>query len=196
MTTIQRRLFGRNRPHINTNARHCAMLRKSLECFSDQYLDAKFDRPTHLRVVMGTADGFFQLGKITSNVMRDGRIVFRETDIPDAEARHALLAYRDAYDACFPKRGNDYRARDPQAIEAMQAAEQRWHIFILRYRLARNMGGRPDWALEPLPGLERVRVAPEPRAPKRKFLGVVDISDDDEALRPRKKFLGFVDLTN
>lgn len=194
--------------------------------------------------------------------MRNGHLVSYETAPPDLEAREALRTYRDAYDAYYMSRGNDYAIRNPAAQVAMQAAEQAWHHWIVAYRAARGMPGRPGWALEPLPGLQRVRVAPAPAparqparqpapatpararaapastpraqgrraafhtlptpprsspapvridlshiddelarpAPKRRFLGEIDISDDEDnaVMRPRKKmkFLGYIDLTN
>jgi hypothetical protein len=76
MTPAHRRLFGPNHPHPNTNARHHAILRKSLELFSVQELQATFGSPTNLRVVMGTGYGFFQLGKITSNFVSTIRILY------------------------------------------------------------------------------------------------------------------------
>jgi hypothetical protein len=155
-------------------------------------------------------------------------------------------------------RGNNYTIRKPTAKLALQAAEQAWHNWIVPYLAAHGMPGRPDWALQPLPGLQRVHVAPartptstpglqnvrvapvhaptstppaqrhqaqfplptpppsspafvhidlsriddKPARPaqKRKFLGEIDISDDEDeaAMRPRKKvkFLGYIDLTH
>ncbi|KAJ7744799.1 hypothetical protein DFH07DRAFT_963643 [Mycena maculata] len=174
MTSAERRLFGASRPHKNTNARHRALLRKALEVVPDRELEAKFGQPTHLRVVMGTALGFFQMGKITSNFLRDGRVVYRDTEIPDLAVCGALHAYLAAYDVYFMKRGDDYIVRNPQARAQMQAAKQRWHNFIVPYLTARGSGQRPDWALEPLPGLDRVHVprvqqaaAPLPPIPAR-----------------------------
>jgi hypothetical protein len=176
--------------------------------------------------------------------------VSRETAVPDAEAREALRRYRDAYDAHFMKNGNNYRVRNPHAKPALQAAEQAWHDWVVPYLAARGRPGRPTWALQPLPGFDRVRITPAPRAVialprraqaplptpsntcleaapapstparvpagsalrpiiildddiprprKRKHLGVVDISDDEEeVVQPRKKakFLGVIDLTD
>ncbi|KAJ7018293.1 hypothetical protein C8F04DRAFT_1277875 [Mycena alexandri] len=50
----------------------------------------------------------------------------------------------------------------------MQAAEQAWHDFIVQYRAAHGLPSRPEWALEPLPGLARVTSqvrTPAPRLP-------------------------------
>jgi hypothetical protein len=156
------------------------------------------------------------------------------------------------------KKGNEYHIRDAQAKSGLQAAEQAWHDWVVPYLATRGTAGRPDWALQPLPGLQRVRItharAPEPqaamgagrasaglptprpsypihspasparlrfgtrlrpidlsddssealRAPetpkKRKFLGVIDIDEEEEedVMRPRKRqrFLGIIDLTN
>ncbi|KAJ7150025.1 hypothetical protein C8R43DRAFT_1128089 [Mycena crocata] len=285
-----RRLFGpSNRPHYKVNVRHCAFLRKSIELYSVAELEATFGTTTDLQMVMGSVFTSAQFGKIKTNRMRNGLLVCRETDTPDADAQRALRAYADAYDAYFKKQGNAYAVRDASAHSALQRAEQTWHDWIVVYRTARGWPGRPDWALQPLPGFQRVQVtaaraatrAPAPvrtpttptpaqartRAPtrtpahllptpppsspprgktgrvprsspgpfepgsllcpiavsddeehprpsrKRKFLGsldisddendqgkhdIIEISDDDEAdTRPRKKmrFLGAVDLT-
>ncbi|KAJ7830551.1 hypothetical protein B0H14DRAFT_3714972 [Mycena olivaceomarginata] len=204
---------------------------------------------------MGSASTFSQLGKIKTNFV--GTHILPPTlptdTPPDLEAREALRAYRDVYDACFMSRGNDYAIRNAAAKPALQAGEQTWHNWIGPYRAARGMPGRPDWALQALPGLQRVRFAPlngspvrspatvriylshiddapaptpraqkrqarfpnlptpppsspvrspatvridlshiddEPACPaqKRTFLGVIDISDDEEEMRPRKKY--------
>jgi hypothetical protein len=176
--------------------------------------------------------------------VRNGRLVSRETPPLNLEARTALRGYRDAYDAYFMKTGNTYAVRNAGLKSVLQAAEQTWHDWVVDYLVARGRPGRPDWALQALPGLRRVQIAPrlapaptptstprtrgrefptlptpppsspapgfidlshiddEPARPaqKRKFLGIVDISDDEEedVVRPRKKakLLGFIDLTH
>ncbi|KAJ7659373.1 hypothetical protein B0H17DRAFT_1209636 [Mycena rosella] len=118
-------LFGPlNRPDSNTNVCHRAVLRKALELFSIRELATIFGRPIKLRVVMGSASTFSQLGKIQTHHVHNGRLVSRETTVPDAEARRALRAYCDTYDTYFMKQGNIYRVRDKQAMAALQAAEQ------------------------------------------------------------------------
>jgi hypothetical protein len=61
-----RRLFGPlNRPHFETNVRHRAVLRKALELVPPEQLAEVFHQdPTRLRVAMGLAFTFSQLGKI------------------------------------------------------------------------------------------------------------------------------------
>jgi hypothetical protein len=183
MTSVQEvnRLFGpSNRPHYNTNVRHRAILRKLIELFSVQDLEAIFERPIKLRVAMGSSFTASQLGKIITNhvslcnsillgdpalrrhQVHNGRLVSRETPVPDAEAQDALQAYRQAYDAYFKKQGNDYRVNHPQAKSVLQAAEQTWHDWVITYRGARGMPGRPPWALQPLPGFDQVQLAPAP----------------------------------
>ncbi|KAJ7622881.1 hypothetical protein B0H17DRAFT_1151546 [Mycena rosella] len=266
MTSFQEtyRLFGPlNRPDFKTNVRHRAVLRKALELFPAEELQAIFGRPIRLRVAMGSASTFSQLGKIKTNYrhcglthpqMHNRRLVTQETPAPDADARHALQAYRDAYDTYFMAQGNGYSIRDAQAKSVLQTAEQTWHDWVVPYLAARGRPGRPDWALQPLPGLQRVRPTPAPapapravmaaqparrryvhlptpppsspvrpsspaparfgsrlrpihifdneevlRPPRRKFLGTVDVSDDEEEalpLRKKLKFLGVVNLTN
>ncbi|KAJ7085633.1 hypothetical protein C8R43DRAFT_1142516 [Mycena crocata] len=158
-----RRLFGPvNRPHYKTNLRHQAILRKALELFSIEELAAIFERLTGLRVVIGSASTINVLGRIQTHHVRNDTLVCREMPAPDAAARQALLAYRQAYDGYFMKQGMVYRVRDPQALPALQAAEQAWHDWIVPYLAARGRPGRPEWALQPLPGLQRVRIAAEP----------------------------------
>ncbi|KAJ7676036.1 hypothetical protein DFH06DRAFT_1318193 [Mycena polygramma] len=268
-TSLQetRRLFGpHNRPQQNTNVRQRASLRKALELSSRQDLEAALERTVNLRMAMGLNFTANQFGKVTGNFEYNGHRLFKATLPPPPEEQQHLRDYLVAYDAYFKKRGNDYAVRDPSARDGLQAAEQTWHDWMVRYRLARGMGPRPDWALEPLPGLQRVRVTPPPRAigssarpaatlplphggvplavaavpapqafphlptppprtglgsqglgsidmlyevpepvhtpRKRKFLGVIEISDsenDEPPAPPHKKqrrFLGFVDLTN
>jgi hypothetical protein len=64
-----RRLFGpSNRPDFNTNVRHRALLRKALELVPPEQLAEVFHQdPTKLRVAMGSAYTFSQLGKIKTN---------------------------------------------------------------------------------------------------------------------------------
>ncbi|KAJ7924686.1 hypothetical protein B0H13DRAFT_2315203 [Mycena leptocephala] len=232
-----------NQPEFNTNVRHRAILRKALELFSAEELEEIFQQPIKLRVAMGSAFTSSQLGKIKTNFVRNHRLVSRETPPPDLEARTALRAYRDAYDAYFMKTGNTYAVRNVGLKSVLQAAEKTWHDWVVVYLAARGRPGRLDWALQPLPGLRRVHIAPAPAAPaptstpraqrrqfptlptpppsspapvlvdlshiddeparpaqKRRFLGIVDISDDEEedVVHPRKKtkLSGFIDLTN
>ncbi|KAJ7223319.1 hypothetical protein GGX14DRAFT_387642 [Mycena pura] len=191
------RLFGPvNRPALNTNVRHRAILRKSIELLSQEELEAIFGWPHHLQIAMGTAYTASQFGKIRSNYVYNDRLIRREGPVPSAQAQRELLHYRDKYDGYYKKRGNDYAIRDPMGKQALQAAEQAWHDWVIGYHAARGRPGRPDWALEPLPGLERVRV--RRAAKKRKFLGVIDISSDEEQdvrRSKKRKFLGVIDLT-
>ncbi|KAJ7926089.1 hypothetical protein B0H13DRAFT_1862600 [Mycena leptocephala] len=138
------RLFGlSNCPEFNTNVCHRALLRKALELFSAQELEEIFGRPIKLRMAMGSAFTFSQLGKIKTN-----------------HARQPLSAYRHAYDTYFMPTGNDYAVRNAEAKSDLQAAEQTWHDWIVGYLAARGRPGRPAWALQPLPGLRRVHIAP------------------------------------
>ncbi|KAJ7232605.1 hypothetical protein B0H12DRAFT_1076824 [Mycena haematopus] len=79
------RLFGPiYRPHFDINIRHRALLRKALELFTANELDEYFSGdPKNLRMAMGKAYTFRQFGKITSNFMRNNRLVRRETPAPD-----------------------------------------------------------------------------------------------------------------
>ncbi|KAJ6521645.1 hypothetical protein DFH09DRAFT_1424728 [Mycena vulgaris] len=106
-----------------------------------------------------------QLGKIKTNFVRNGRLVSNETAPPDPEVQAAIRAYRTAYDSHFMSPGKDYAVRNAAAKSVLQAAEQRWHDFIVPYRAARGVLARPAWALEPLRGFDRVRIAPALPAP-------------------------------
>ncbi|KAJ7020733.1 hypothetical protein C8F04DRAFT_1274651 [Mycena alexandri] len=156
-----RRLFGPLfRPDPSLNVRHLAMLRKGLELYPEETLKAIFDQqPTKLRLVMGTNFTESQFGVIKSHRMINDRLVRRETEVPPRSAQKALRAYCDGYDVLFNKRGNSYTVRDPAAWPLMQAEEQKWHTFATEFRAARGMGPRPNWALQPLPGLRRVTLA-------------------------------------
>ncbi|KAJ6561632.1 hypothetical protein B0H19DRAFT_1068386 [Mycena capillaripes] len=158
-------LFGpSNRPDSTTNVRHRAVLRKALELFPQAELEEIFQPTTKLCVVMGSAYTSNQLGKIVTNHVQNNRLVSRETAVPDVAARAAIRRYRDAYDAHFMKTGNDYRVRNLQAKHILQAAEQARHDWVMPYLAARGRPGRPAWALQPLPGFDRVRTTPAPRA--------------------------------
>ncbi|KAJ7443521.1 hypothetical protein FB451DRAFT_1437278 [Mycena latifolia] len=222
------RLFGPvNRPLFKTNVRHHAVLRKAIEVHPPEHIAEVFHQnATKLHVAMGSSFTFSQFGKIKTDFMCNGRLVSYETDPLDIEAWEALRTYRDAYDTYFMSRGNDYAVRDPAAQQAMQAAEQAWHIWIVAYRAARGMPGRPGWALEPLPGLQRVHV---PHRHEHALLGarpqhqhehelphlhqhhahkrvsrspgsvLIDLShiDDEPAWpAPRKRYLGEVEISD
>ncbi|KAJ7822298.1 hypothetical protein B0H14DRAFT_3470911 [Mycena olivaceomarginata] len=76
------------------------------------------------------------------------------------EGRLQLAVYRNAFDAHFKPQGNSYAVRDPEAKDALQAAEQVWHDFITICNEDCGIADRPAWAFEPLPGFQRVRGAP------------------------------------
>ncbi|KAJ7704768.1 hypothetical protein B0H17DRAFT_1193274 [Mycena rosella] len=162
-------LFGAAiRPADDTNVRHHAIMRKALETYPVQELQATFERLTRLRVSMGTSLTFSQFGKIQSNYVYAQR---------HPEVRQALRAYCEAYGAYFKQRGNEYAVCDPQALIQLQVAEQTWHDWAVGYRASRGMPGHPYWALEPLPGLQHMQLqlqpamAPVPPATPRRRAG-------------------------
>ncbi|KAJ6595490.1 hypothetical protein DFH09DRAFT_1072467 [Mycena vulgaris] len=150
-----RRLFGPTNRPADVNARHCALLRKALEAWRQEELDAIFDRPIKLRLAMGSNYMFAHLGKIYNSFVRNNRLVTNETPPPPPEVQEEIRSYRVAYDTYFKCRGNNYAVRNPAAKSLMQAAEQRWHEFIVAYRAARGMPGRPTVHIAP-------RLAPAP----------------------------------
>ncbi|KAF8162249.1 hypothetical protein K438DRAFT_2069989 [Mycena galopus ATCC 62051] len=158
-----RRLFGEFQPDWKTNVRHRAILCKALELFTTEQLVATFGpRPLRLQVAMGKAGTFSQLGKIRCNYVHNNRLVSLETDTLPLEARQRLQDYAAVYNAAFMSRANDYAARHPHARADLQVAEQAWHDWVVGYQPR----PRPDWALQPLPGLQMVRVAgPARRVP-------------------------------
>ncbi|KAJ7240118.1 hypothetical protein B0H12DRAFT_1074830 [Mycena haematopus] len=179
------RLFGPVfRPHADISFRQRAVLRKALELVSEEEVRDDLDGTDKLRVSMGGHNlfNFYRFGTVYTKIGQ------AECSNLDQEARDALQDYLDKYDAYFTKQGKQFVVRNPDAKDALQAAEQAWHDWILRYR---GVASRPAWAMEPLPTLRPVRV-------KRT---IIDISDDDDesvvsAPRPKKnKFLGTVDLT-
>ncbi|KAJ7206638.1 hypothetical protein GGX14DRAFT_568191 [Mycena pura] len=119
-----------NRPDYNTNLRHRAILRKSIELYSPEHLEAIFRHPVKLRVKTGSVSAVRQMGKIYTHYVQNDHLISHETPIPDAEAQEELRAYCVGYDAYFMKKGNTYRIRNVHAKPAAQAAEQRWHDFM------------------------------------------------------------------
>ncbi|KAF8146555.1 hypothetical protein K438DRAFT_1974567 [Mycena galopus ATCC 62051] len=165
--TLTRRLFGNFRPHDELNLRHLAALRKVLEVVGEATVMEILQRRTGLRMVMGTGGTAYRLGTIyTSRV--NGRLVTREYAVERA-VRNQLAAYLAGYDFTYRKQGLTYLLLDPLSDHprgALQEAEQAWHDWVVPY-LAERGRVRPEWALEPLHGMQRVRVAP-PRGLKRK----------------------------
>lgn len=174
------RYFGPFRPDKNTNARHKALLRKALEFYTIEELRLLLNQLTKLKVSMGSGPAANELGKIKthrvcihfschrhrtlthSHQMIGTRQVYPETPTPTPAQQTAMRDFLAAYDAYYKRQGNDYVVRIPQNRSVLQAAEQRWHDRMVLELVARGRPGRPAWALEPLPGLERVRVAPVP----------------------------------
>ncbi|KAJ7016245.1 hypothetical protein C8F04DRAFT_1245481 [Mycena alexandri] len=161
VTRETRRLFGRRyAPEASRNVRHAALLRKALELQPDEVLENRFGFSSNkLTVVMGTNFTENKLGTIQMSTNVNGRAVPTNTPTPPPEARAALAGYLGVYDVLFKKKGNDYAVRHAAAWPLMQAAEQTWHTFVEEYRATNGMGPRPDWAMEPLPGLQRVTLA-------------------------------------
>ncbi|KAJ7107971.1 hypothetical protein C8R43DRAFT_1140117 [Mycena crocata] len=162
-----RRLYGPTiRPHADCNARHRALLRKPAELISQNRLDRVFDKTINLRCVMGGKYNSTQFGVIQQNYVRNLRLITNQTEPLDPEALAAVEAYRDGYDGHYMKHGHNYTIRGAGNRQGLQDAEQAWHDFVVPY-LARQGRTRPDWALQPLPGLDRVRVGPAPPPPAR-----------------------------
>ncbi|KAJ6587544.1 hypothetical protein DFH09DRAFT_1307771 [Mycena vulgaris] len=157
--------FGRLvRPDFKTNVRQQAVIRKLVEFFGLEHVQECVGQLTRLQAVMGTAHTFHEFGKLKVHFIHNGRLVARETDPPPLEIQTQLRGYLASYDAYLMKHGNDYTVRNPAAKSQLQDAEQAWHDCIVPSLAARGLGPRPDWALEPLPGLRRVRIAPAPAA--------------------------------
>jgi hypothetical protein len=64
-----RRLFGPlYTPHFETNVRHRALSRKSIEAFGDQLMQGTFGpKPKKLRCVMGSGQTVHKIGKIRTD---------------------------------------------------------------------------------------------------------------------------------
>ncbi|KAJ6569755.1 hypothetical protein DFH09DRAFT_1080482 [Mycena vulgaris] len=86
---------------------------------------------------------------LKSHQWRTGVICFAQTAPLDPEGQRAVRDYLAGYNLYHMSHGNEYAVRNVQAKPIAQNAEP----------------GRPAWALEPLPGFDRVVVAaPVPRA--------------------------------
>lgn len=87
-----RRLFGPlNRPNFNTNVRHRAILRKALELFTPEELQEIFGRPIKLRVAMGSAFTFSEMGKVKTNYVRTLPIELPPTQHPDTPSTRSII---------------------------------------------------------------------------------------------------------
>ncbi|KAJ7042740.1 hypothetical protein C8F04DRAFT_1251558 [Mycena alexandri] len=148
----------RNHPHYKANVRQRAIIRKVAELFTDQQLRLFFGEYHGVRVVMGQSSPV-DFGKLQINIMRPHGRVTLESEPLAPELQPRVRSYLQCYDAYHMKHGNDYAVRNPAAKAGLQDAEQEWHDLMVRYRLERGMGDRPEWAMQPLPGLRRVNVA-------------------------------------
>ncbi|KAJ6479059.1 hypothetical protein C8R45DRAFT_1101478 [Mycena sanguinolenta] len=175
-------------PHKNTNLRHRVFLRKSVELLTERLVEERLEQYNQLSATMGTGGNAHHLGTVLASREINGERRNREGPTPSREVRTQLGTYLDAYDRCFKKRGNEFRVLNRADLAILQNAEQVWHDWIVGY-LGRP---RPQWALEPLPGLARVRVAPAaPRGVKRQRA-----QKTESKVPPKKmKFLGTIDLT-
>ncbi|KAJ7016298.1 hypothetical protein C8F04DRAFT_1202668 [Mycena alexandri] len=168
------RLFGVTLgPDRDTNARHRAVLRKILEIHTLDYLRTLFGDGNlrKLRLDMGTNSRPTELGRIQVSEFnpRTGRYsTTKKTDTLDPDVLERIVKYIAVYDALYKRQGDEYIVRNKHVLLAMQAAEQAWHDLIVQYRAAHGLPSRPEWALEPLPGLARVTSqvrTPAPRLP-------------------------------
>ncbi|KAJ6489142.1 hypothetical protein C8R45DRAFT_1143709 [Mycena sanguinolenta] len=152
MNTIDEicRYYGpKFRPHKNTNLHHRVFLQKSVELLTERQVEEGLERYMQLTAVMGTGGNGHCRSMVLTSREVNGKRDNREGPTPSCEVWFQLGAYLDAYDRCFQKQGNKFRRLERANLVILQNAEQ--------------------WALEPLPGLARVRVAPTPsRGVKRK----------------------------
>ncbi|KAK6977283.1 hypothetical protein R3P38DRAFT_2810464 [Favolaschia claudopus] len=152
------RLFGTvYSPASDANVRHRALTRKAIELHGADYLERVFGRGpiTGLRLVMGTGNRQQEFGVLYTEKDERRLVSYRRTRLLSVEQRGQLEAYRNRYDGYYMKHGNGYTERRGGERQALQSAEQVFHDYIVRNAL----GPRPRWTLEPLPGLQRVRVA-------------------------------------
>ncbi|KAJ6448019.1 hypothetical protein C8R45DRAFT_1115550 [Mycena sanguinolenta] len=177
------------RPHKNTNLRHRVLLHKALELSTETEIEEHLGRFNQFSTVMGTVGNAHRLGTLQASREVNAKRRNREGPTPSRDVRRRLQAYLDAYDGCFKKQGSVFRIHDEPRIAVLQDAEQAWHDWIVGY-LGRP---RPQWALEPLPGFSRVRVAAPapPRGGKRKRAH----GAGPDVPSKKFKFLGTIDLT-
>ncbi|KAJ7101151.1 hypothetical protein C8R44DRAFT_888109 [Mycena epipterygia] len=188
-----RRLFGpSNNPANDTNARHCAFLRKGLELFTPEQLQATFDQPTKLRLTMGSGMNSNAFGQIKTHFIRNERL---------------------AYDDYFFKRGNDYSVHNVHALPALQTAERHPQLAFPTPPPTSPVANETPPVRPRLPALipagsrllpidltaDVDQHLPKNKTKKRKrsaTIEVIDVSDsEDDCPRKKIQFLGFVDLT-
>ncbi|KAJ7897988.1 hypothetical protein B0H14DRAFT_3424852 [Mycena olivaceomarginata] len=134
------------------NERHIRMFRKAAEIHDVCIAETTFGQLRNLRIVMNDDN----LGDLHSSTPR-----FRYLNLPTAEGRRRLVAYRVAHDIYYKAQGG---IKNAAAKYILQDAEQAWHDWVVDYLAARGRT-RPRWALEPLPTFDRVvtrRLATQP----------------------------------
>ncbi|KAF8147084.1 hypothetical protein K438DRAFT_1780293 [Mycena galopus ATCC 62051] len=161
--TLARRLFGRFRPHDDLNLRHLAALRKTLEVIGLEQVRETLRQTTGLRMVMGTGGTSSRVGTVFISRVVNGRRVTLEYSVARA-VQDQLVAYLDGYDSTYRKNGRTYLLLHPRADypwQPLQHAEQAWHDWVVPY-LAQRGRVRPEWALQPLPEMQRNQRLPTP----------------------------------
>ncbi|KAF8197347.1 hypothetical protein K438DRAFT_1760124 [Mycena galopus ATCC 62051] len=154
--TLARRLFGRFKPHDDLNLRHLAALRKALEVIGLEQVRETLRQTTGLRMVMGTGGTSSRVGTVFISRVLNGRRVTLEYSVARA-VQDQLVAYLDGYDSTYRKNGRTYLLLHPRADyprQPLQHAEQAWHDWVVPY-LAQRGRVRPEWALQPLPEMQR-----------------------------------------
>ncbi|KAJ7055508.1 hypothetical protein C8F01DRAFT_1258386 [Mycena amicta] len=141
-----------------------------------------FGNPNSLRMRMGLASRATNLGIIDKTYKSNGILVRLESPPLEPAVQNTLIAYCKSRDAYFKKRGSERVVQDRSARTIFQAGEQAWHDFIVPWLAARGRV-RPSWALEPLPGMRRVRTQPVHQPVRR---DVIDLTGEDRGSKKRR----------
>ncbi|KAJ7189964.1 hypothetical protein GGX14DRAFT_408416 [Mycena pura] len=189
-------------PSHKVNTPGFAMLRKMVELVTCPVLLAELGSLVNLSMCMGTRKTASQYGRIIRSYIWRPLTNFQGvqtnfTAIPSEDVQKRIRRYHKAICACYKKTGDDFIIVNIGALQVLQNEEQRWHNWIVREFHGRR---RPNWALEPLPGLDRVYGSPvwnSPPPPVPAPPVVIDLTTADETPRglKRKRVHATVDLT-
>ncbi|KAJ7212717.1 hypothetical protein GGX14DRAFT_393605 [Mycena pura] len=168
------------------NAIGLAVIRKCIEVIGVAQLLRELRRLHGLQMRMGTRATEDEYGRIVASYQNQSKtsahiyqgVTNVQTAIPAPKIQQYIRDYHDVLRGYFKCTGDSFVVKNPAMRLRLEEAEETFHKRILELNTGQR---RPEWALQPLPTLRRIR------SPIVICYPTIDLTNDDPRPTPKRK---------